>query len=101
MLFWYLQDEYTKNSGRYCFTSWATGDWVNRIVGKTVDECKDLCASTSGCTMITHGTHGAVENNCVLCTSGSELQSADWTTTYAKIGITKCAGIITYCTLKF
>ena len=98
IFFSHLKDQYTEHIGRYCFTSWATGDWDNRVVGKTVDECKDMCTSTPGCTMITHGTYNYIENNCVLCTSGStqstNLHSASWTTTYSRISITKYRDII-------
>ena len=101
MIFWYFEDSYTKHVGKYCYSFWggASGDWAKRVVGKTVDECKDMCTSTHGCTMITHGTYNYIENNCVLCTSGStqstNLRSASWTTTYSRISITRYRYIIT------
>ena len=56
------------------------------MAGKLVDRCEELCSATNGCSMFTHGTHGGVKNNCVLCTGDGTLGSADWTTVFIKKG---------------
>ena len=73
---------------------------MNRLDGKTVDQCKDICSSTTGCKMITHGTWGGVEDACVLCSSGASLLSADhsdWATTYSSKDKVYSTNAIIFC----
>ena len=36
--------------------------------------------------MITHGTFGGIENNCILCTGDTTLGTENWPTTFSRTG---------------
>ena len=83
----YLEYPYKEYPSHWCGSQWAS-DSDDRITGIPVDQCKDICSATTGCSMITHATKlDIVENICVLCTPGYGIgKSIDQWTTYAKTG---------------